>query len=336
MTISDRPPSPTPRRVPPSPERDPHGNPPDGGLFGPIRRHPLLTFFLLANGLSWLAWLPYILSLNGLGLWDVEFPALLGTGQLVGVLPGAYLGPIGSALLVTAIVDGRPGLRRWAGRLLRWRVNWRWYAVTLLTVPAGMLIAGTIFSGGEVHAPSAAVMVAYVPLLMFQMVTTGLAEEPGWRDFALARMQHTLGPLRSAFLLGPLWGLWHLPLFLTEWGGWPDASWTRPVVFVVFCIAFNVIMSWVFNRTGESLPLSMLMHAGVNTFASSIAVDMFPTLDVERSQLSMTVVAVVAAAALLLATRGRLGFFGPAPSSGDLAQAVPAGAPREVELGSRP
>lgn len=300
MTITDRPPALT------SAARSSGVGP-----LGAIRRHPLLTFFLLANGLSWLAWLPYILSLNGLGLWDVEFPVIMGTSQVLGVLPGAYLGPIGSALLVTAIVDGRAGLRRWAGRLLRWNVNWRWYAITLLTVPAAMLLAGLVFSGGEIHAPSTMVLVAYVPVLLFQMVTTGLAEEPGWRDFALTRMQRTMGPLRSALLLGPLWGLWHMPLSFTEWGGWPDANWTRPVLFLVFCFAFNIVMSWVFNRTGESLPLSMLMHTGVNTFASVLAVEMFPTLDAEASLLSMTAAAVVAAIVLLLATRGRLGYPGP-------------------------
>ncbi|MDN5688384.1 MAG: CPBP family intramembrane metalloprotease [Brachybacterium sp.] len=322
MTTTDRPPA-LSRRPPTAPGHD--------GVLAAVRRHPLLTFFLLANGLSWLAWLPYILSLNGLGVRGVAFPAVLGSSQLLGVLPGAYLGPIGSALLVTAIVDGRAGLRRWVGRLLRWRVNWRWYAVTLFTVPAAALLAGVVFSGGEVHAPSATVLVAYVPLLMFQMVATGLAEEPGWRDFALARMQHRFGPLRSAFILGPLWGMWHLPLFLTEWGGWPDSSWTRPIVFVVFCISFNIVMSWVFNRTGESLPLSMLMHAGVNTFASTIAVDMFPTLDAERSLLSFTVAAVIAAVVLLVTTRGRLGFPEAAPGAGG-----GASIPAEPALGSRP
>lgn len=304
MTIIDR---------PPAPQRTAH----DGGvgLLGAVRRHPLLTFFLLANGLSWLAWLPYILSLDGLGLWGVEFPALLGTSQLLGVLPGAYLGPIGSALLVTAIVDGRAGLRSWAGRLLRWNVNWRWYAVTLLAVPAAALLAGLMFSGGEFRAPSSVMLLAYLPLLLFQMVTTGLAEEPGWRDFALYRMQRTMGPLRSALVLGPLWGLWHLPLFLTEWGGWPDATWTRPVVFLVFCFAFNIVMSWVFNRTGESLPMSMLMHAGTNTFASSLGAEMFPSLDAEASLLSMTVAAVIASIVLVLATRGRLGLPAPTPPS---------------------
>ena len=61
----------------------------------------------------------------------------------------------------------------------------------------------------------------YVPVLLFQMVTTGLAEEPGWRDFALPRLQRRFSPIIAALILGPLWGVWHLPLFLTDWGGAP-------------------------------------------------------------------------------------------------------------------
>lgn len=278
------------------------------GIRGPVSRHPLLSFFVLANGLSWIAWVPYIASLNGIGIWDFRFPAVLGSSQISGMLPGAYLGPITSALLVTVITDGRPGLRRWLGRLLRWRVNWRWYAVTLLAVPAGMLITGAVFSGGTMRAPAVATIAAYVPVLLLQMITTGLAEEPGWRDFALPRLQRRYGPLRAAFVLGPLWALWHLPLFLTEWGGWPDAHVTRPLIFVVFCISFNIVMSWVFNRTGESLPLSMLMHVSVNTFASLLWSDMFPTLDAERALAAMAAGAVVAATVLLISTRGRLGY----------------------------
>lgn len=267
-------------------------------------------FFLLACSLSWAAWTPYVLSLNGLGVWDFRFPDVLGTSQVLGVLPGAYLGPIFSAVVVTALADGRRGLRQWARRLGRWRVSWRWYAVCLLAVPAAMLLAGAAFSGGDVHAPTAMALAAYVPVLLFQMVTTGLAEEPGWRDFALPRLQHRLGALRAALVLGPIWGVWHLPLFLTDWGGWPDWQWSRPLMFLVFCFAFNIVMSWVFNRTGESLPLSMLMHVSVNTFASVLWTDMFPALAGDRAQVAMAAAAVVAAAGLLIATRGRLGYGG--------------------------
>ncbi|SDU81448.1 CAAX protease self-immunity [Microlunatus sagamiharensis] len=279
------------------------------GLAALVQRHPLLSFFLLANLLSWAAWTPLVLSADGLGVWGFSFPRVLGSTQLTGVLPGAYLGPITSALIVTAVADGRAGLRRWGARLWRWRVRWTWYAVALLAVPAAFVVAGTVFSGGRVVAPSLTVLALYVPGLLLQMVTTGLAEEPGWRDFALPRLQTRFGPLRATMLLGPLWALWHMPLFLTaDWGGWPGVRWTEPLVFTVFCIAFNVVVSWFFNRTGESLPLTMLLHVGVNNFSSVVWSDMFPTLDPARTLQAQAVVATVAAVVILVATRGRLGY----------------------------
>lgn len=88
-----------------------------------MRRHGLVSYYALAYGLSWLAWLPYLLSQNGVGVLQFTFPQLLGTSQFAGVLPGAYLGPLGAAFIVTAIAEGRPGLRRWGGRLFRWSVG---------------------------------------------------------------------------------------------------------------------------------------------------------------------------------------------------------------------
>ncbi|MFS0698962.1 CPBP family glutamic-type intramembrane protease [Cellulomonas sp. 179-A 4D5 NHS] len=281
-----------------------------GGAVGLVRRRPLLSFFVLANLASWIAWLPYILSRHGLGVWDFEFPGGSGGGQLLGMLPGAYLGPIGAALLVTVLCDGRAGLRTWARRLWRWRVGWWWYAGILLGVPAAMILSLMVFTGGVVHAPSATVLVAFVPGLLMQMVTTGLAEEPGWRDFALPRAQRRFGPLPAVVLVGVLWGVWHLPLYLTEWGGGPGVPWYRPAGLVVFCVVFNVVMTWVFNSTHESLPMAMLLHVSVNNFASVAGADMFPTVDRDTFQHALILGSVVVGGALVAATRGRLAYRG--------------------------
>lgn len=278
------------------------------GIIGVIARHPLLSFFILADALSWIAWIPYVLSQNGLGVWEFAFPDVLGTSQILGMLPGAYLGPITAAFIVTAITGGAAGLREWGARLWKWRVRWHWYAIALLGVPAAIVLTGMVFSGGQVVAPSLAALAVYVPFLLLQMMTTGLAEEPGWRDFSLPRLQVKFGPMRAAFILGPLWALWHMPLFLTEWGGWPDADWTRPLAFTVFCIAFNVVMSWVFNSTGQSLPLSMLAHVSVNNFVSVLWGEMFPTVGEHLVMPALAAGALVAATLVIVLTRGRLGY----------------------------
>ncbi|MEW1844726.1 type II CAAX endopeptidase family protein [Nonomuraea angiospora] len=282
---------------------------PRSGLRGFIRRRPLISFFVLADLMSWLAWTPYILSANGLGVWDFSFPSLLGTTQFTGVLPGAYLGPIFGAFIVTAVADGREGVRRWIGRMTKWRVSWVWYAVAALGVPAAIIVAAVAVSDEDLHLPPLAVLAAYVPGLLIQLVTTGLAEEPGWRDFALPRLQRRFGPLGATLVLGPLWGVWHLPLFLSEWGGWPDVTWMRVGEFIAFACAFSVVVTWVFNRTGQSLPLVMLLHVSVNNFMSLAYSDMFPSIATAEQASQVTLLAgATAAIVVLIATRGRLGY----------------------------
>ncbi|MFF7900222.1 CPBP family intramembrane glutamic endopeptidase [Streptomyces sp. NPDC007920] len=276
-------------------------------LRGRIRRRPLVWFFSLAFLMSWMAWTPYVLSDSGLGVLGFSFPVVLGTTQLVGVLPGAYLGPIVSALVVTAVAGGRPGLRSWVGRITKWRVGWRWYAGIVVAVPAVLTLATTVLSSRLPVLPAATVLLALLPGLILQMVTTGLAEEPGWRDFAMPRLQHKYGPFLGTLVLGPLWGVWHLPLFLTEWGGWPDVHWSAPVEFIAATTAFSFVMTWVFNHTGQSLLPAMLLHTSVNNFFSFGWSDVFPTLSPTFTTHAFLVSSVAATIVLLVATRGRLG-----------------------------
>jgi membrane protease YdiL (CAAX protease family) len=283
-----------------------------------VRRHGLVSYYALAYGLSWLAWVPYILSQYGLGVLQIPSPQFLGAGemagQLVGLLPGAYLGPLAAAFLVTALSEGRPGLRRWGGRLFKWGVNWRWYALALLGVPA-LLVAGTLAvspgAAAGLRLPPFELLLLYVPFLLLQMVTTGLAEEPGWRDFALVRHQRLHGPLLGTLILGVLWAGWHLPLFLTDWGrGMGGLNPQAVLLFVAFCLVFSVFITWLFNRTRESLPVVMLAHVSVNNFASVLWFAVFANLNPYGQAANWASVVGFGAVALLVVvlTRGRLGY----------------------------
>ena len=289
----------------------------DRGPGGFVRRHGLVSYYAMAYFVSWLFWLPYLLSQSGLGILDFSFPKVLGTTQFAGVLPGAYLGPLGAAFIVTAIAEGRPGLRRWGGRLFKWGVGWRWYTLALMGVPA-LLVAGTLVVSPGLAAglrfPPLGILLAYLPFLVLQMLTTGLAEEPGWRDFALVRHQRLHGPLAGTLILGVLWAGWHLPLFVTEWGrGMGGTNPQAILLFVAFCLVFSVVITWIFNRTGESLPVVMLAHVSVNNFASVMWFAMFTTLNPYGQAANWASVVSFGAVALVIvaATRGRLGYGGP-------------------------
>jgi membrane protease YdiL (CAAX protease family) len=177
-------------------------------------------------------------------------------------------------------------------------------------VPAVLLVTSFAYPGALSGAQGVglAVLATYLPLLVVQFFTTALAEEPGWRDFALPRLQHRHGPVVGTTILGLLWGAWHLPLFLTEWGGWPDLSWVQPVLFVATCIPLSMVMTWVFNRTRGSVPLIMLLHASINTMFSGVWPAIFPELDWKHTPVHILLIASVAVTVVLLvATRGRLG-----------------------------
>lgn len=283
------------------------------GVRGWIAGHPLISFFALAYGLSWIAWIPYILSRSGLGIVDFDFPALLGTTQLLGMLPGAFLGPIFAAFLVTAITDGRPGLKEWLGRFRRWRVSPVWYVSVIGGVPLVLTAVAVLLAGSThpIQPLTLAPLLLYVPMLVLQLITTGLAEEPGWRDFALPRLQPRFGSLGANLILGPLWGCWHLPLFLTSWGGWPNVQLTGVAEFVLTAMAISVVMTWVFNKTNQSLPLQMILHASINTYATLIWSSLFPTMDHSLVTRGILIAAGSAAVIALIVTRGRLGWHGP-------------------------
>lgn len=312
----------------------------DRGLGAFVRRHGLVSFYALAFGMSWLAWIPWILSQYGLDVVDIPVPGLFGlpeelVGQLVLLLPGAYLGPLGGAFIVTALSEGREGLRRWRGRLFRLGVGLKWYALALVGVPA-MIIAGTLVLPGMVggfQLPPVEYLLLYVPFLVLQIVTTGLAEEPGWRDFALVRHQRLHGPLLGTLILSVLWAGWHLPLFLTAWGaGLGGANPRTILLFVAFCIVLSVVITWVFNRTRESLPLAIVIHASNNTFASLLLLAMFTTLDPSRDVLTGGLIGYTALALVIIAaTRGKLGYGGSgSDESGREAGGEPVGASQMV------
>jgi uncharacterized protein len=198
-----------------------------------VRRRELVIFFALCYLIGW-SMLPF----------------------------GSFLAfaPLVAALIVLSIAEGLPGLARLGRRLIRWRVNWIWYAAAI-AVP--LLVHGTavgLNSATSAPAPSfAALMPWYTVLLAFGLGMVNplegrLGEEPGWRGFAQPRLQSKWSPLASAALLALLITGWHLPLvFMPQFDlGLPDIATTAMV---------TIWYTWLFNRTGGSVLLTLIAHA---------------------------------------------------------------------------
>jgi membrane protease YdiL (CAAX protease family) len=217
----------------------------DTTVRGFARRHQLVAFFTLACAFSWWAWVWYQFDPVG-----ADAPIFAS-------------GPFVAALVMLALVGGRPALRAWFAKIVHWRVGPVWYAFALLVPPAltfAAVVVQLATGGGLVPGrvvPGAGALAAQ---FAFVLVYVGLGEESAWRGYALPRLMAGRSALAAALLLGVLHAAWHLPLFGVEYHlGGNMAPWALSVV------AFSVVTAWVWTHTGGSLLLPMLMHASVNS-----------------------------------------------------------------------
>jgi membrane protease YdiL (CAAX protease family) len=87
-----------------------------------------------------------------------------------------------------------------------------------------------------------------------------LFEEPGWRGFALPRLESRFGPARGSLLLGTVWATWHLPFFW--YPGWNSIPFWQ---YVLILSAFSILLTWATNLARFGVIAAILMHAVHNT-----------------------------------------------------------------------
>ena len=210
-----------------------------------------LPFFVGALGITWLFQLPALLAQQGIIAGPVErylLPAVVGG-----------FGPLIAAVLAARIEAGGAGVRALLRRIRIWRMSPLWYLVAL-GLFAAIYVAGTavyrLFGGHEagrwLYLPENAQHISAMIIIPF-------AEEPGWRGFALPRLQERYGPLRASLVLGLFWAAWHAVMFVLQGA--------TPLVFAIAIaniMVGSVVFSWIFNHTRESLFVAILVHVGVH------------------------------------------------------------------------
>jgi uncharacterized protein len=269
-----------------------------------MREHPLFFFFLIAFVFSWLVSIPFILSEWGILQGDFTFAFVLKS-----------FGPFLAAYIMTRLLEGKEGLGRLKGSIRQVHAGWQWYIFSLLGLPA-LFILGVILIPGAMANFQGLTLRLFLtyPLYFFGVFFGGgpLGEEPGWRGFALPRMQTRYGPLLGSLLLGLIWGMWHLPDFLTSsQGGGPGTGLTNFLknlpIFLLFIIALSIILTWIFNHTHGSLFFALLAHTSINV-PQVVLVPLFLGLAMTSLNLALLISFGLPALLIVILTRSRLGY----------------------------
>lgn len=239
---------------------------------------PLITFFAIAYAIAWGIFLLLGRIAEQSGAPDttsflrqaesLQFTGLNLTvpGWLVYLLTRLQDWAFSIAgLIMIAYTAGRSGIRELGSRLIRWRFNWKWYALAVL--PLGLYSIATIVAVSSSESGVSAEMSAATLRKMLFSAEAGLfvslflrgafGEELGLRGFALPRMQLTMTPFRASVIIGALWGMWHLPVLL---GRDPVSI----VAFLLLSFGLSFIFTLLFNGSGGSLIPGLLFHATQN------------------------------------------------------------------------
>lgn len=264
-----------------------------------MRKHPLVWFYILAFGFSWLGWMPAALGSHGIAPFDAPFfPPLL-------ILPA--VGPALAAVIVTRAADGKAQVKELLKALIRWRVGLGWYIVAALGPLALLAAAQVVTRWWGLPATRAEPQGDLFPLAVSAFVMSLFSnpwEEVGWRGFALPRLQKQYSALLATLIVGTLWGVWHLPLFF--WAGnlmseYPFLPW------FIGTVASAFIYTWLYNGTAGSLLPATLFHVALNTFGVAVSGVSVIALAILYSFVAIVLMVVLGSANLSRRERVRTG-----------------------------
>ena len=219
-----------------------------------------IKFFALTFALSWLIWVPLMLSHFGVG----PFHIADGVSNLVRLF--GVLMPATSAIVLTRISGGPAAMRNLWGRLFLWRVPLKWWLAAVVGQPLLLGLAAFTFNlitrGAKVTPELPISASAFIVNVVMLLLAT-LGEEIGWRGVALPGLQAQNSAFKSSVILGLLWATWHLPFWLLL-DSFDQFGVGYLLLNFVFVVPLTFYITWFFNHGKQSILLAVMLHLTFN------------------------------------------------------------------------
>jgi len=223
-------------------------------------------FFLLTFAYSWVIWIPSVL--DGIG---IELPFSVAGYSILVVIIGAFALML-AAITLVARESGWKGTKAFLGQALDFRFKLVYLVIALalpllihaiahyLAPAVGLDVAKTLF---PTEIPTAPIVLA-IPYFILMLFIGGGQEEFGWRGYAQEPLQRKIGVIPASFVIGVIWGIWHLPLWFMA--GDLHSAYSF-LAFVMMTTSISIMYAWLYNSSGKKLIVVIFFHAMNNTAA---------------------------------------------------------------------
>jgi membrane protease YdiL (CAAX protease family) len=205
-------------------------------------------FFALTFAFTLLLQLPGVFATQGLMPGN---PAVYMPAAMLGIF-----GPLVAASYFTWKERGRAGLRELFGGLLSFRVS-PIYMLLGLFLP-GALLSLVLWLMRRAGYEGAWYFVPAAPRLLLGIVVS-VAEEVGWRGYALPRLTAKYGSFLGSCILGVLWAVWHIPMFAAV-----NVPASLALVMLLLFVGGSLFFTYLVQKTGGSLFIAVLAHLGTH------------------------------------------------------------------------
>jgi membrane protease YdiL (CAAX protease family) len=223
-----------------------------------LRKHQLISFFVLTYAIMYSVMFGFIFLRPGQPLqpWSLVWA--------IGIFS-----PTISAVFLSWIIGGVTEVKRLLSGFTRWKVGFGWYFAALFLLLGPLVIALLYIGLG--HPPiglqPGLTLFSLLGITLFQFFSGPIAEEAGWRGFALPRLESKYNALVASLILGVIWTFWHLPFFYLT--GATQMGIPLPI-YLFLVVTITIYLTWLYNNTRGSLVITTLAHFTYNLSSTLI------------------------------------------------------------------
>lgn len=234
-----------------------------------------LLFLLIAFGWTWLWWSLFVTGTLTMpeGTGTPQFD-LRDSGPVMLIVLISPFGPTIAGFAVTALSEGKQGVRKLWNRFIHGGFSWKWWLILLSFYAVLRLVmrysSQFFFNVAQPDYTYIKTPWMMIPPILASILHGGLSEEFGWRGYALRHLQAMFPAAISALILGFIEGCWHIPLVFLP----GDMRFGMTLFSLIYpYLAVGIFRAWIYNNTNGSVLAAVMFHMTGNIVSEIIPIN---------------------------------------------------------------